>query len=186
MRLSLSASLVLLLTLTAGAAPATRPAVPPRVGDVPADFALVTLDGKTVRLSVLCKAGPVVVVELRGWVGYQCPICTRQVGDLIGHAAAFAKANATVVLVYPGPTQGLRQHAEDFVAGKGLPSGFRFVTDPGLAFVNAWGLRWDAPRETAYPATFVVDGAGKVTFAEVSHTHAGRTTAAEVLAALSK
>jgi peroxiredoxin Q/BCP len=180
----LAFALLLPLVGAAGDPPASRPVAPPTVGERAPDFSLDTLDGKPVRLSELCKSGPVVVVELRGWVGYQCPICTRQVGDLIVHAKDLKQAGATVVLVYPGPADQLATHAQDFIAGKGLPDTFRFVIDPGMKFVDAWHLRWDAPRETAYPATFVVDGAGFVTFAKVSHTHAGRATAAQVLAAL--
>src|SRR5215469_9168178 len=80
----------------------------PAVGDAAKDFALDTMDGKTVRLSELTKKGPVVLVVLRGWVGYQCPICTRQVGELRAHANELSDAGANVVLVYPGPAQGLK------------------------------------------------------------------------------
>jgi peroxiredoxin Q/BCP len=159
---------------------------PPSVGDKAPDFTLDTLDGKSVQLSKLYHAGPVVVIELRGWVGYQCPICTKQVGQFIAHADELRKAGVTVVLVYPGPPDQLKKHATDFIAGKGLPDNFRFVTDPGLKFVNEWGLRWYKTGETAYPATFIVDNTGIVRFVKVSHSHGGRATATEVLTALSK
>lgn len=58
---------------------------------------------KTAKLSELTKTGPVVLVVLRGYPGYQCPICTRQVADLRRNADEFAKLGAKVVLVYPGP-----------------------------------------------------------------------------------
>jgi thioredoxin-dependent peroxiredoxin len=45
-------------------------------------------------------------------------------------------------------------------------------------------LRWDAPQETSYPATFVIDRAGIVRFANVSRSHDGRTPVADVLSAL--
>ena len=62
-------------------------------------------------------------------------------------------------------------------------------TMSGTAFVvsvssMAYGLRWDAPSETAYPATFVIDRSGTVRFAQISRVHGGRTPAADVLAAL--
>ena len=50
--------------------------------------------------------------------------------------------------------------------------------------VNAYGLRWDAPNETAYPSTFIVHRDGLIRFAKVSRTHGGRASATEVLAAL--
>jgi hypothetical protein len=58
-----------------------------------------------------------------------------------------------------------------------------FVTDPDYTFTNAYNLRWDVPRETAYPSTFVMDKQRKIHFARISKTHGGRTSAAEVLKA---
>jgi len=46
-------------------------AAPPAVGDAARDFTLTRLDGQPVSLSALAKSGPVVVLMLRGWVGYQ-------------------------------------------------------------------------------------------------------------------
>jgi alkyl hydroperoxide reductase subunit AhpC len=56
--------------------------------------------------------------------------------------------------------------------------------DPDYTFTLRYGLRWDAPRETAYPSTFVIDRGGVVRFALVSRTHDGRAPAADVLAVL--
>jgi hypothetical protein len=80
---------------------------PPAVGAKATDFTLNTLDGKAVTLSEINKSAPVVVVVLRGWNGYQCPLCNQQVGDLVSHSADLAAANAQVVLVYPGVADGL-------------------------------------------------------------------------------
>jgi peroxiredoxin len=104
--------------------------------------------------------------------------------SLMSHAKEVTDTGARVVLIYPGPTDHLEAHAEDFVAGKSLPDKFLFLVDPDLAFVNDWGLRWDAPGENAYPATVVLDREGKVLFKKVSHTHGDRATAKEILQAL--
>jgi peroxiredoxin len=157
---------------------------PPVAGEKVSDFTLQTLDKKDVQLSALLKNGPVVVVELRGWVGYQCPYCTQQTNDLIGHAKEILASGAKVVLVYPGGADGLQAHAQEFIAGKGLPEGFFFVTDPDKKFVADWGLLWNKPGETAYPATFVVDKTSTVKFSKVSDNHAGRATSADVIKAL--
>ena len=63
---------------------------------------------------------------------------------------------------------------------------FRVTTDPDYVFTNAYGLRWDAPDETAYPATFVIDRGGAVRFAQVSLGHDGRALATDVLKALDR
>ena len=164
---------------------------PPKVGDTVPDFALPALlpgggaDAK-VELSKVLEDGPVVLVVLRGYPGYQCPMCTRQVGSLIQQADAFKKAGARVVMVYPGPAENLEMRAKEF-GGKGeLPDNFVFLLDPGYEFTNAYHLRWEAPGETAYPSTFVVTPDRKVTYATVSKTHGGRPKTAEVVAAAQK
>ncbi len=159
--------------------------LPPRVGKKAPDFTLKTLDGKPVQLSKLTAHGPVVILVLRGWPGYQCPICTRQMGDFLGKAKEFRAEEASVVLVYPGPAENLGDRAKEFLGDKALPSPFLFVTDPDYAFTTLYKLRWDEPRETAYPSTFVLDRNGNVQFAKFSKTHAGRTSAKEVLAVVS-
>jgi thioredoxin-dependent peroxiredoxin len=171
-----------LTTVSAEDKPSGRPAV----GDVAKDFELVGLDSKAVKLSELNKNGPVVILVLRGWPGYQCPLCTRQVGQFLQSADKIKEAGASVVLIYPGPKDDLDKHAQEFVKGKSFPAHFRFVTDPDYAFTNAYNLRWDAPNETAYPSTFVVDKGGKISFAKISMTHGDRSSVNDVLSALKK
>jgi|SRR5262245_36412860 len=163
-------------------------AEPPAVGDKARDFTLKTLDDQSARLSELTSEGNVVLVVLRGWPGYQCPICDRQVHDFIAAASSFSSAKTRLVFAYPGPADDLKAHAVEFKSWKGKqwPSEFLFVLDPNYSLVNAYHLRWDAPKETAYPATFVIDRQGVVRFAKVSHTHGDRTKASDVLAELKK
>ena len=116
--------------------------------------------------------------------GYQCPLCTKQVGELIGKADEFKKAGAQVVFVYPGQADKLKEKAGEFVKGKDYPAHFTLLLDPDYTFTNAYGLRWDAKNETAYPSTFVLDGKRKVTFAKVSTTHGDRAKVADVLKAV--
>jgi peroxiredoxin len=158
----------------------------PAVGNSAPDFRLPSLQGEAVQLSELVKQGPVVVVVLRGYPGYQCPACNAQTAQLAANAAKFAEKKAQVVLVYPGPSGGLMQYAGEFMQGKTLPSHFRLVLDPDYVLTNLYGLRWNAPRETAYPSTFVIDEKGKVVFAKVSKSHGGRAAADEILSALGK
>ncbi|RYG62490.1 redoxin domain-containing protein [bacterium] len=72
----------------------------------------------------------------------------------------------------------------EFVANRDLPKNFRFALDPDYALVNAYGLRWDAPHETAYPSTFVVGRDGRVGYAKISASHGDRAPLLDVLAAL--
>ena len=168
------------LTLPAGAA------APPAIGERPPDFVLSTPAGKSVRLSGLMSKGPVALVVLRGFPGYQCPYCNRQVQDFIRNAPAFAAAGVQVVLIYPGPPQDLDSKANQFLADKKLPDNFDLLLDPGYKFTDMYGLRWDVPRETAYPSTFLLNRDGQVFFSKIVKEHGGRTTAAEILDALPK
>jgi peroxiredoxin len=186
----LSALFTVMLVSLGGLAPsgataqAPTSAQPPAVGDAVRDFTLNRIDGKPISLSALAKAGPVVMIMLRGWVGYQCPICSRQMTGFMGQAQAFQAAGANVVLVYPGSADLVQQKAEEFVTGKTLPERYHFVVDPDLKVVNLYGLRWDAPAETAYPSTFVIDTRGVVRFAKISRSHGDRSSAPDVLAVL--
>lgn len=175
---------LLSLLLTGFTAPAAQTRVPPSVGDRAPEFALTSLQGATVRLSEELKRGPVVLVVLRGWPGYQCPFCTRQFSDYIRHAGELERAGVRAVFVYPGPADGLTEHANAFLRAREMPSNFIFVTDPDYKLTNAYGLRWDAAGETAYPSTFVLDRSGTITFARISKSHGDRVPVADVLAAL--
>jgi thioredoxin-dependent peroxiredoxin len=175
-----------LISLLIFAAALPLAATPPLVGEKAPDFALSTPEGKSVRLSEMVSNGPVVLVVLRGYPGYQCPYCNRQVQDFIQKSQGFADSGAHVVLVYPGPPQDLGARANEFLANKKLPENFDLVLDPGYEFTNRYGLRWEAEKETAYPSTFLVDRQGVVFFSKIVKEHGGRTTAAEILDAMPK
>lgn len=161
---------------------------PPKVGDKAPDFTLKTLEDQSVRLSDLTAKGKVVLIVLRGWPGYQCPICERQVQEFIAAGTKFSDAKAQVIMVYPGPAEDLKAHAKEFaeMKNKQWPKEFLYVVDPDYTMINAYHLRWDAPKETSYPSTFVLDKKGTVRFAKISHTHGDRTTSAEVLEELKR
>ncbi len=159
---------------------------PPAVGDKAADFKLNDLDGKTVSLADSLKHGPVVLVVLRGYPGYQCPICTKQFGKLYSKAKKFDAAGATLVFVYPGPATDLDKFAHEFVGSKIFPENFKFVIDPDFKFTEQYHLRWNKPNETSYPSSFVIDDKGVIQFAKISQSHGDRASSTELLEALAK
>ncbi len=158
----------------------------PKVGDTAPDFTLNDLKDKKVSLASQLKKGKVVLVMLRGYPGYQCPLCTAQVNSFLGKAQGFTDAKAQVILVYPGISDGLKAHAEEFTSGKDIPANFHFLIDPDYTFTKRYDLRWDAPHETAYPATFVLNQKGKIVFEKISHSHGDRADVGDVLQALGK
>ena len=154
----------------------------PSVGSKAPDFTLATPTGHSVRLSTQHSGSSLVVVVLRGFPGYQCPYCQRQVHDFIEHAAEFAAKKASVLLVYPGPPADLGKRANEFLATQSkLPSNVVLVIDPDYKVTNLCGLRWDAPHETAYPSTFILDRNGTIEFEKISHSHGDRLSAQDAL-----
>jgi peroxiredoxin Q/BCP len=163
-------------------APSIAMAQVPPVGAQAPVFTLRTPSGRTVPMSHMLGDGPLVLIVLRGYPGYQCPFCQRQVHDFILHAGEFAERNAKVLLVYPGPPEKLNEHAKEFLATESqMPKNIVLVADPDYEATNLYGLRWDAPRETAYPSTFILDSQGKILFEKVSHSHGDRLSAEEAL-----
>ena len=157
----------------------------PAVGAKAADFTLSTPAGNKIQMSKELHGHNLVLVVLRGFPGYQCPYCVKQVHDFVEHAAEFATKNVEVLLVYPGPPADLDQHAKDFLAKQtDLPANIVLVTDPDYTMTNAYGLRWDAPHETAYPSTFILDKNQTVMFEKISHTSGERLSAKDALAQL--
>src|SRR5260370_41629721 len=154
----------------------------PAVGAKAPDFTLSTPTGKAVTLSDEQRGHDLVLVILRGFPGYQCPYCVRQVHDFADHASDFKAKNTRVLMVYPGPPADLDQHAKEFLEKQAeLPSNIVLVTDPDYTVTNLYGLRWDAPHETAYPSTFVLDKKGMIVFEKISHSHGDRLSAQDAL-----
>lgn len=150
-------------------------------GDNAIDFKLKTVDGNKIKLSELNESGAVVLVVLRGWPEYQCPLCSRQVGEFVAETESFKKLGAKVMMVYPGPSAQLSEKANEFADDFDFPDNILFTLDPNYSMVNKYGLRWDAPKETAYPSTFVIDDEGVIRFSKISKTHGGRAGVGEVL-----
>jgi peroxiredoxin len=153
---------------------------PPQAGSVAPDFSLSTIEGNKIRLSEMATKAPTVLVMLRGYPGYQCPFCTAQVGEYLGREADFRRAGGQVLLVYPGVVT----RAQEFLKEKKLPANFTMAVDPDFSFTKQYHLRWDAPNETAYPATFVLDKKRVVRFAKISRMHGDRAKVDDVLKAL--
>jgi peroxiredoxin len=156
------------------------------IGKSAVDFTLKTIQGHEVQLTKINAGHPVILVVLRGWPGYQCPICTRQVGGLIADASKFAEKGTVVLMVYPGPSEQLQEHAKEFSEDYKFPENFYFTLDPDYSMIAKYGLRWEAPNETAYPSTFVINKKGEIVFSKISTTHGGRAENEEIIEALGK
>jgi peroxiredoxin len=178
----------LLVGVPAGAAfGQAGPADIPEVGSEAPEFKLSTPEGKEVRLSSLLVKTAVVLIVLRGYPGSQSPECKKQVQDFKTKADKFRALGVQLLLVYPGPADQASAKAREFLASEGtLPANVHLVVDPDYKMTTRYGLRWDAPNETAYPATFVIAPDAEVRFCKVSSGHGDRPTADEMLAVVEK
>jgi peroxiredoxin len=165
----------------------TASAETPDVGQKAPAFSLSTPSGQSLSLSELTQKGTVVLIVLRGYPGYQCPYCVRQAHDFVENADKFTALGAQVLLIYPGPPADLDQRAREFLEKQNpLPENIHLVIDPDYKFTNQYSLRWDAPHETAYPSTFLIDRHGVIFFRKISTGHGDRTTAADMLTELER
>ena len=73
----------------------------PEIGQKAPEFTLSTPDGHPLRLSEFTAKGTVVLVVLRGFPGYQCPYCQKQVHEFLVNSGEFAAAGAEGLFVYP-------------------------------------------------------------------------------------
>ena len=158
----------------------------PAIGAKAKDFTLKSIQGDDIQLSTIYKDNPVVLVVLRGWPGYQCPVCTRQVGQLISAEDKFTELGAVILMVYPGPSVELQEHVNEFTEDFNFPDNFYFTIDPDYSMVNKYGIRWEKERETAYPSTFIINKEGEIVFLKISDSHGGRTNNEEIIEVLEK
>jgi len=154
----------------------------PAVGSIAPDFTLKTPQGASVQLLQWSRGHKSALIILRGYPGYQCPYCQKQVHDFVNRAGDFAKEGVPVLLVYPGAITDLGERAKEFLGKENqLPPNIVLVTDPDFKVTNLYGLRWNEPGETAYPSTFLLGEDRRIQFAKVSHSHGDRVSAQEVL-----
>ena len=106
-------------------------------------------------------------------------------GQSIQEAVNGAQPGDTI-LVYPGEGTLLQRHAEEFMGSRSLPDPLVIVRDQEMKMVTEWGLRWDRPRETAYPSAYIIDRNGRVRWLKVSDNHAGRASVDEIVRELRK
>ncbi len=167
------------------------------VGSLAPEFELYDAAGRLVRSQDMLALGPLVIKFLRGrW----CPYCVTELEawrDLYG---TIRERGALMVAIGP---QTERQN--DFMAVQhGLP--FPVLSDPGCELAEKFGLAYTLPAymreyymsilinipfvndESSWklplPATYVIDRAGRVLFAEAHADFRVRPEPEEALAAL--
>ena len=168
-----------------------------KMGAKAPDFSLPDAHGKVVALSSILTKGPAVVTFYRGgW----CPFCDLQLRAYQGVSSQIHDLGAELVAISPQTPDYVLSDAEQ----KALT--FPVLSDEGNHTARAYGLVFslnealrglqtgfgnptpkfngDDSWELPIPATFVLDRAGKVRFAEADPDWMKRTEPAAILEAL--
>lgn len=103
---------------------------------------------------------------------------------MLGDEDKLTDLGAAVIMVCPGPAGNLKEHAKEFSEDFRFHENFYFTLDPDYTMINLYGLRWDAPKETAYPSSFVINKKGIIVFSKINSTHGGRASNEEIFEAL--
>lgn len=126
------------------------------------------------------KGRKVVLVVLRGYAGMVCVYCVTQTKAL-ANAKKKGALDAEVLVVYPGPEDGLPAFLESY---KRLSDGeappFLRLADPDYRLVEPLGLRGDL----AIPTTLILDERGIVRWAYVGSSAEDRPPTCDLIKAL--
>jgi peroxiredoxin len=143
-------------------------------------------DGSVLDLAAL-RGRRVLLVVLRGFTDRVCVNCLAQTAELVPAAAEFAKLEAEVVVLYPGPKSKLDAFvaacADEF-ADSGLPP-YRVVYDPDLELAQGLGVIADLAR----PSALILDRDGIVRWAYIAESDANiadRPPITEIVRALAE
>ncbi len=157
------------------------------------DFSLPNVDGKTIQLSDLLQAGPVVITFYRGeW----CPFCNLTLRAYEAILPQIKANGATLVAISPQTPD----YSILTVQNKALT--FPVLSDVGSHTARQYGLAYTIPEDVRpysanlvqfngnadwvlpMPGTFVVDQSGKVTLAFVDANFMKRLEPQAILDAL--
>lgn len=142
------------------------------------DLAFVDAEGKPVDLRQYRGKKNVVLVVTRGFAGGLCPYCTTQTSRLISSHSEFAKRNAEVLVVFPGPAERVLEFvdaARSQAQAARLP--FPVLLDRDFRAVDHLGIRADLAK----PSTYIIDREGRVRFAYVGATRTDRPSVKALL-----
>lgn len=124
------------------------------------------------------RGRPVVLVFYRGqW----CQFCRRQLAQLAASYEAIRSLDAGLIAI----STESPDDTPDPAATRACP--FPLVSDPSMSIIDRYGVRDDtdpAGRQTARPATFILDATGTVRFCHVGADYQDRPAVGAILLAL--
>jgi peroxiredoxin len=140
----------------------------------PAGSTVTKTDGTPLDLATLWdKHRALVVFYMGGW----CPHCKRQLETLEQYQADIGKADAVIVGVSADKPEDAKTLHDN------LHLDFELVSDTDLAVISKWGVE-DVSQHIAYPAVFVVEKGGAISYRKVGANPTDRPSIDEIMGAL--
>jgi peroxiredoxin len=142
------------------------------------DFKLPDNLGGFYQLSSALKAGPVVVVFIRG---HWCPYCRRYLCKLQTHLPRLAELGASVVAISPEAPEISAHLARE------LKLDFPIVADSDGKIIERFGVRnsFSSARSLLpHPAVFIFSQAAQPLFSSIDRNYKKRTTMRSITQAL--
>jgi peroxiredoxin Q/BCP len=159
------------------------------VGSLAPDFRLQDQDGKVHRLSEY-RDKNIVLVMYRGW---WCTQCTMQLGRLRTLLDDRMKSTTQILALSSDDVEGARKMVERQKTDEGAPPNFPLLADPGHKVIDRYGQLNPEPFKhrtnpdgyiVAYPAVFVINRQGVVTWKFTHTDNEVRAPEEEILAAI--
>ncbi|CAD0187199.1 hypothetical protein RUESEDTHA_04111 [Ruegeria sp. THAF57] len=168
-----------------------------KLGDTLPAFTLTNQDGEATSSADLLKDGPLVISVYRGqW----CPYCNLELEALERSAAQFRAAGANVVIISPQTTEKSKVTKSERSLSFDVLSdlGNSYSRELGLVFglseelqalykglgIDLPAFNGDESWELPMPARLVIDGTGKVVYADINPDYTLRPEPEDTLAAL--
>ena len=146
----------------------------PTQSKAPDESVVVRADGTQFDLATLWqKHRALVVFYMGGW----CPHCKRQLETLQQYQKEISELDAVIV----GVSADKPEDAKAFHDKLGLA--YELVSDPDLTVIAKWGVE-DVGQHLAYPATFIVEPGGAISFRKVGTGQTDRPTIEQIMTAL--
>lgn len=147
------------------------------VGKTAKPFTRTDSDGKTVDLSKVLGARPVVLIFYRGvW----CPFCHSQMADLSRHQAEFHRAGAAVYAISNEDAPKLKQMQSNEHLGF-----VTFLSDPDGSAAKLYAGLY--PNSMVHqPGSFVINKRRKIVYAYVNQDFRSRAATTSLLTAVRK
>lgn len=144
----------------------------PRIHSPAPDFTLPDISGKKVNLSNFKDKKNVILTFYRGWVGYWCSNCKRQLVQLMKDYDKLTKYDAELVLISPSDEKKTKEFLNILEKESSSKVSFPVLIDSGHKVVELYKVTGNK----AIPSVFIIDKKGTLRFKYIGQDVSDRPT----------